>query len=305
VVILALPGGNCDDDRENTGGTPVNKVWTMMFLGLFSISLIVAMLLVVNTFLPGKRIAISGVSSAPPADGSFSQIKLMAYNIRWCKSGADCLNRVAGLIDAESPDIVFLAATFFECSTCEQENQVAYLAEKSGFHAYAFGENYSLGLPFFRNRSGNAILSRTPLTKVDTQSLPGGDYDPRSHRRAIWAETEINGQRILLAAVHNSYSPQTENLLQTEQLMAYAGERPVLIGGDFNTTPDSESMTVYRESWGLQGDFDGAPTYPLGDPDRRLDYILAPGRWQLVEHKTITSDLSAHFPVISTYKLTR
>ena len=273
-----------------------------MLLGLISIFLIFGALLIVNTFLPGDRLAESGVSSAGAADEKLRRIKLMAYNIRWCQSGDDCLDRVAELIAQEQPDIVFLAATYFECVGCKHKNQIAYLAETAGFHAYAFGENYSLGLPFLRNRSGNAILSRVPLGEVRTQSLPGGGYDPRDRTRALWAETRINGV-VSLAAIHNSYSPQSENLQQAEALLAQVGERVVLIGGDFNSTPDSKSMEAYRSLGRLQGDFDGAPTYPLENPDRRLDYILAPQSWQLAEHKTIHSDLSAHLPVLSVYEL--
>jgi endonuclease/exonuclease/phosphatase family metal-dependent hydrolase len=277
--------------------------WSLCLLAILSLPLFLILLFVANSFWPGSHTPDSGLTASPPVSGSIQRMKLMSYNIRWCKKSEDCLDRVADLIEEEKPDIVFLAAIYYECATCAVRNQVAHIVDKTGFHAFGFGENYKLGVPFYSNRSGNALLSRFPLSELYAQPLSGGSYDPRTRRRALWAEINLNGEKVLLGSLHNSYFPQEDNLLQVGEILEYIDGRPTLLGGDFNATSESPSMQTFLRSGLFVGDLDGPPTYPAHNPDRRLDYILAPSSWHLLEHKTLTKELSAHLPVVSTFSI--
>jgi endonuclease/exonuclease/phosphatase family metal-dependent hydrolase len=277
--------------------------WMLWLIAILFLPLFLILLFVANSFWPGSHTPDSGLTSSPPVSGSMQRIKLMSYNIRWCKKSENCLDQVANLIEEEKPDIVFLAAIYYECATCAVKNQVAHIADKTGFHAFAFSENYKLGLPFYSNQSGNALLSRFPLRELYAQPLSGAGYDPRTRRRALWAEIKINGEKLLLGSLHNSYSPQEDNLLQVGEILEYIDGRRTLLGGDFNATPESPSMQTLLRNGRFVGDLVGPPTYPASNPDRRLDYILAPSSWHLLEHKTPTKDMSAHLPVISTFSI--
>jgi endonuclease/exonuclease/phosphatase family metal-dependent hydrolase len=279
------------------------KSWILWLLATLSLPLLFTLLFVANSYWPGSRTLESGLTPFPPGSSSLRKIKMMSYNIRWCKKSEGCLDQVAALIKEEKPDIVFLAAIYYECAQCTVNNQVSYLANKAGLHSYAFGENYSFGLPFYRNRSGNALLSRLPLRARYTQPLSGASYKPRSKKNALWAEVELNGKNMLVGSVHNSHSNQEKNLDQVGELLAYADDQPAILGGDFNTTPKSPSMQKIRSSGRFIGDFDGQLTYPTSSPEERLDYILAPSSWQALEHKTLKSDASAHLPVVSTFAI--
>jgi endonuclease/exonuclease/phosphatase family metal-dependent hydrolase len=281
----------------------MKKKWIIRLSTIFALPLLFTLLFVGNSFWPGSRTLESGLTSFPPGSSSVQQMKLMSYNIKWCRKSESCLDRVASLIEEEQPDIVFLAAIYYECAQCSVKNQVSYLANKAGFHSYAFGENYSFGLPFYRNRSGNALLSRFPLHARYTQPLSGGRIDPRSTKRALWAEVDINGKKMLVGSVHNSHSNQDNNLIQVGELLGYASDHPTLLGGDFNTTPDSPSMQKIRSSGRFIGDFDGPKSYPSSNLEMRLDYILAPSSWHALEHNTLKFDASAHLPVVSTFAI--
>jgi endonuclease/exonuclease/phosphatase family metal-dependent hydrolase len=277
--------------------------WTVWLFILLSLPLLLALLVVVNSFWSGSHIVEAGLTSSPPLRGPVKNIKLMSYNIRWCKESESCLDRVAALIQDEKPDMVFLAAIYHECATCSVKDQVTYLAEKAGFHSYAFAENYNVGVPFYRFRSGNALLSRFPLREPYAQRLPGDGYDPRARRRILWAVVDINGKSIRVASLHNSASSPDQNLIEVGEILAYAGDDSTLLGGDFNATPESLSMQTLRRGGRFIGDFDGPNTYPTKSPDRRLDYILAPGDWHAVAHRVLEIDYSAHLPVVSTFAI--
>ncbi len=259
---------------------------------------------------PSWRTPDSGRTSFPPRLGRVERLKLMAHNIRWCREQPRCLERVAATIVTEQPDVVFLATVRGESAWSKVGNQVDYLARATGMHAWAFGENFRRGVPFFRQQSGNAVLSKFPLRALETQPLAGAapfwrglltaDYQTR---RALWAEIEIGGRPFLVVSLHNdSYDIET-NLAQIRQVLGRSGGRPTLLGGDLNAVRGSAPIEALRASGRFSGEFDGPPTYPASRPEQCLDYVLAPRGWRLVEHRVLGLQVSAHLPVVSTFEL--
>lgn len=260
---------------------------------------------------------LSGVTSHPPAIASSTpQIKILAYNIAkgfvhkggMAFAGQDVVARriqkIADVIMIEQPDMVFLSEIVFECGPCPV-NQVISLAEATGMHAWAFGENYNFGLPFYRIVGGNAILSRFPVEPVDNPSLAGRKpfYVTSNNRRMLWCTTQIGGQQVLLTAVHTDSFHLANNLVQTQQLLDYAGERAAIMAGDFNAQPQEPSIRLIRDSGRFTGAFDGPFTFPANAPEQRIDFIFAPAGWELVEHHVVQSQASDHLPVVSTFRI--
>lgn len=241
------------------------------------------------------------------------EVRIVAYNIAKCfvqrggfrfRSRASVesrLDRLAEVINAHDPHLVFLSEAIFECAPCPI-NQVTELADRCAMHAWGFGENYNIGLPLFRIAGGNAILATVPLEGVDNIDLPGRRpfWVTRNNRRALWMQAEIAGEPLLLAAMHNDSFDRDNNLRQTELLLDFLGNRQGIMAGDFNAEPDWASMQTLQEH-GFAGEFDSPPTYPAEAPERPIDFILAPPGWQLIKHQVIQDQASDHCAVFAKF----
>lgn len=288
---------------------------------LVAIVVLLGALFVINgVFLSNGETPVTGITShaAAVVHNAFApiELKVMAYNIakgfihkgglRFAERDviAARIRQIAELINTEQPDIVFLSETIFECTPCPI-NQIVSLAEAAGMHAWAFGENYNFGLPFYRIVGGNAILSRFPIEPVKNPSLAGRKpfYVTTNNRRMLWCTLQIGSQQILLASVHTDSFNPTNNLVQTQQMLDYAGERAALLAGDFNACPLEPSIQLIRNSGRFTGVFEGPLTFPAKAPEQTIDFIFAPANWEILDHRVIQSNASDHLPVVSTFRV--
>jgi endonuclease/exonuclease/phosphatase family metal-dependent hydrolase len=266
----------------------------------------------------GENPELHVLTNGAPSRGERSPgtVKILAFNIAKCfvfkdGEGLESVNavkgrigRIAEVINLESPDFVCLSEAVVECGPCPV-NQVASLAEATGMHAWAFGENYNFGLPFFRVVGGNAILSRGPLEVVANPSLAGRQpfYATKNNRRVLWCAAQTGGRRVLLASIHTDSFDRDNNFRQTQQILDFAGDHEAILAGDFNARPDWPSIDLLRKSARFHGAFDGPQTFPSDHPDRRIDFIFAPATWELLEERVLDSDVSDHKAVVATFRL--
>lgn len=214
------------------------------------------------------------------------------------------LAAVAAIIRKQDPDLVFLSETIHECTLCPVD-QVEELATATGLWHWAFGENFNFGLPFLRIVGGNAILSRHELEPVQNQSLAGRKpfWITRNNRRALWCATMIDGVRVLVASIHNDSFDLDNNLAQVRQLLTRCADQPSLLAGDFNAEPGDVSIRALQDSGRFSGEIEGSPTYSSRDPRRRIDYILGPNTWIVLEHRVIPNEVSDHSAVFTRFRV--
>jgi len=295
-------------------------LWTCLLV--FAICAVGIGLFVVNgVWLAHNEIPLSGQTSqaaANQAPFNGATITIMAYNIAkgFIHQGGISfatqevvlkrLQQIADLINAEQPDLVFLSETIFECGP-SPVNQITTLAEATGMFFWAFGENYNFGLPFYRIVGGNAILSRWPLGTAANPSLAGRKpfYVTQNNRRILWCKMTINSEEILLGSVHNDSYRLQNNLVQARQILEYLDGRPAILAGDFNAQPQEAPMQLFRETGQFVWAFDGPLTFPSSKPQQKIDFILAPADWELLDHRVLQSSASDHLPIISTFRVTK
>lgn len=117
-----------------------------------------------------------------------------------------------------------------------------------------------------------ARLSRPALVRLEES---GRWFDGAFHERrvgariAVLAEMEIGGVKVLLVSAHyESHSDPADRLLQTRTMLdaieAHAPGRPVIIGGDFNTS----TFSLHEKN---DPDFVGRAL--AADPDRLVDPV--------------------------------
>jgi endonuclease/exonuclease/phosphatase family metal-dependent hydrolase len=251
-----------------------------------------------------------------PSRSQPGEVTLLSYNIAKAfahKSGLRFdtrenvetrLRKMAEVIRAEKPDIVFLSEAMTELAPCNVD-QVALLSRECGLPYVATGENYNVGLPFVRVVGGNAILARTPLTPVANINLAGRKpfWVTKNNRRALFVSAEIAGKPVLMAALHNDSFDMRNNTAQMQQVLDYIGPRDAILAGDFNNRPEEKSIQLIRASGRFAGEFDGAPTFFEGKRAERIDFIFAPASWELLESRVIADDTSDHRPLVSRFKV--
>lgn len=254
-----------------------------------------------------------GVTGHPVSTSTVPRVRVLAYNIAKCGaySGSTfhppqmierCLDEVATVIANANPDLVFLSEVVKECGPCPVD-QVGYLADRLKMHAWAFGANFSWGVPLYRIRAGNAVLSRHPLTAVEVQPLSGDApfYEPTNQRRALWTEVTIRGKTYVAGAIRNDSFSLANNHVHAQEILRRLDRVPAFLGGDFNAEAHDDSMKAFMGSGLFIGEMNGPKSFPSDDPIRTIDFVLAPSSFDLVEHHVFRTDVSDHLPVFSVF----
>jgi endonuclease/exonuclease/phosphatase family metal-dependent hydrolase len=287
-----------------------------------AVSAVLLVLLFLNfRFLGPREKPLSGRTSYPPVplacDPNHPVMKIMTYNIRlggayrggWRfekrQRVAERLEEIGALIRQQTPDMVFLQEVVIE-SGPGSRNQVRVLAEKTGMHAWAFGQCVNDGLPFYRLIEGNAILSRGPMESLTNQKMAGDRafYELAvPNQSTLWCRARLGGQDVLLASVHIQAGCGESRPLQVEQLLEFTADRPTVLAGDFNREPNNPGIQRLAATSRFAAKLDGPFTISSYHPRAVIDYIFVPKDWQLLEHRVIQTSLSDHLPVVSTYRV--
>lgn len=291
------------------------RILRCVLFALGSVGLVTALAFVLNGTSDAWRTPEAGVVAMLEPRAARRELRVMAFNAAKCGFFAGGrfaerevvtaeLDAVAQVIVREDCDLVVLSEVVLECGP-EPLDQVVYLAQHSGLSHFAASENYSFGVPFLRIRSGNALLSRWPLKALETQQLAGGApfWNPTNNRHVLWCEVGLPKGPMLVAALRNDSFDLANNLVQTREIVAWLGERPALLAGDFNAEPHDPSLELLRKSGRFSGLVDGPPTFPARAPRRRIDHVLAPAPWKLLEHHTVEIGSSDHLAVVATFEL--
>lgn len=183
--------------------------------------------------------------SLDPAHGP---VRVVAYNIHGV-DGAALARAIAANPSLGAADILLLSEVHAHgpCSDACVAGAALGLAS-----AYAPGHLQD------RGTEGVAILSRWPLSDVEVIELPYHDVVVNSARRVAVAATTLTPDGpVRLYAVHldNRISP-TARVAQLAPVLdrAQAWPGPVVIGGDFNTSPFSWVGAVVPVPTGSQDD---------------------------------------------------
>jgi len=240
-------------------------------------------------------LALGAAACAAPAPAPSPEpappLRVLVYNIHAGKDagGVDNLARVAEVVKETGADLVLLQEVDRETERSGRVDQVAELVRRTGMHG-VFGKT----LDYQGGGYGIALLSRWPVSGDTLIHLPvdppqeraGGSREPRG---ALRARVEAPGGALYVLNTHLDASGEdTYRLQESARLLALAGElraagERVLVGGDFNATPESpvaRAMTGagWRDGWEACGGSGAGLTYPAKEPAKRIDYLwIAPG----------------------------
>jgi endonuclease/exonuclease/phosphatase family metal-dependent hydrolase len=299
----------------------MKRAWRGVRWLLAACALIVVLFAWNGLVLAQGETPVAGESEAggppPPAPAS-RRLRVLAWNLAKCfvyrgglsfDSRAEVearLGRMAAVIRAEDPDLVFLSEVVTECTPCDVD-QVRFLSREARLPHWVVGENYSFGLPFLRVVGGNAILARRRIEPVANPALAGRKpfFATRNSRRVLLCRAVLGAESVLLGAMHTDSFDLANNLRQTRQILAFDPSTPLLLAGDFNAEPDSESMAAVVGSGRFTGALHGPATFPAEAPQVRIDYVFGPASWRLVDSRVLDDTTSDHRAVVATFELPR
>ena len=261
---------------------------------------------------PKLLLAALAVGCASLGGGREVPIRDMTWNIH---AGADAhgvpnLDRLAAVIRDSRADVVLLQEVDSVVDRSRDVDQLAVLAAATGMHG-AFGRS----LDYQGGGYGIAILSRWPITYDTTyrlvvdppQARAGGSHEPRS---ALFAELAAPGGTIAVLNTHIDASRADDYRLQEIRgVLAIAssrhrGDRPLLIGGDLNSTPESAVQQLVREAgwsdaWSACGGIAAGFTYPDSASTKRIDYVYFRDGWRrCAGAQVLETNASDHRPVV-------
>jgi endonuclease/exonuclease/phosphatase family metal-dependent hydrolase len=172
----------------------------------------------------------------------------MTYNIRHGVGMDEILDlsRAAAIINAQAPDLCGLQEIDNYCLRSDSVGQTDFLAQKT-----AMVGTFSKFMNFQGGEYGMATLSAKPLISTKLLQLPDGIQEPRS---SIIHEVQIaKACTLVFVNVHFDWIESNEGvssrLNQAKVLMQYIDSinKPVIITGDFNCTPDSPTISYFKK----------------------------------------------------------
>ena len=165
---------------------------------------------------------------------------------------------------------------------------------------------------------GDFWLSATP-------EQPSRSWDSRCcNRIATWAKLrdKPSGQLFVVLNAHFDHEGVVARRESAKLLLArgraLAGELPLIILGDFNSTPDSEAYVTVsaamRDARAISqtppyGPLETFNAFDVSKPaEARIDYIFVSPQWQVLRYAVLTDSVDArfpsdHFPVLTRLRL--
>jgi endonuclease/exonuclease/phosphatase family metal-dependent hydrolase len=248
-------------------------------------------------------------SATPPSDVT---LRVLVYNIHAGRdaSGVDNLERVAALVASTNADVVLLQEVDRNTKRSGNVDQLATLIRLTKFDGF-FGKS----LDYQGGDYGIAVLSRRRITAHEVipmrtdppQPRAGGSIEPRI---ALVIDTSTEAGPLRLINTHFDASREdTWRAQEVEQLLQAinrTGSSPQLVGGDFNSTPDSvvhDRMlsSGMRDAW-IECGTNAGLSYPANTPEKRIDYLYLGPAWRCTSAIVIDTQASDHRPVLITLR---
>lgn len=229
----------------------------------------------------------------------------MSFNTQSCKNfftKKKDYKIMAEAIKSCNADVVGLNEVWNKSRRFFGKSQVKNLSKLTGLKYCYFAKSVRFGL---RKNYGNGLLSRYPITKAETVSIP--DPDPRGYKgyyetRCVLKAVLENGVTVMVS--HFGLNPDEQENAVATVVSHLEGERCVLMG-DFNVTPKSKLLAPIRERMTDTAAVftENLHSFPSDNPKAKIDYIFVSA-----DIKVLSADIPAivasdHRPHVASLEL--
>lgn len=259
--------------------------------------------LLIGLFVALSIFSVCPRSSALPSTPASTQtLRVMTYNIH-VGVGMDKkldLPRIAGVINAQHPDLVGLQEVDRGVTRTQRIDEIAEIAKLTRMdYAFAFNLRYQGG------RYGVAILSRFPIMATDHRLYQNTREAER--RGFIRAEVSVHGRLINFVTTHLDYQYEDGRLFEAQQLLSALKDlkNPLIVVGDFNDIAAGQAYQLMRyqfgDAWTEGRPADEGFSYPADKPVKRIDYIFfrSTDRVRTKRAWIVDTLASDHVPVVA------
>lgn len=240
-------------------------------------------------------------------------IKVMTYNIHHAnppskaKEGTIDLPAVAAVINAARPDLVALQELDVNNKRVGMDvNEAKELGRLTGMHYF-----FSRAIWFQDGVYGVGVLSRLPIKDTMRYELPvpAGVQNAETRALCVIKVQLPGGKEILFGSTHLDQHRDDEiRVLQARTIanVVRSFKLPFIIGGDFNSAPDSRPMRLLDSVLTRSCGTDCPLTIPTEKPAKTIDYILFTPAARFTSlgvrsiHETYASD---HLPVMAEIRI--
>ncbi len=187
-------------------------------------------------------------------------------------------------------DIVALQEVDAGSLRTQYVNQVAYLANKSGFPHWHHQQNRKIGSIAAH---ANGLLARPPVTQVVHHKLPG----KIAGRGALQAVFHLNNIQLSVLSVHLALSTKAREKQLAYIAKLFKDDDYFIIMGDLNCSPKKAKLAFLKQGLNVNFDWQKKPTFPRWKPKLQLDHIWVSDGLKVINSQVIPYGVSDHLPI--------
>ncbi|WP_242457727.1 endonuclease/exonuclease/phosphatase family protein [Pedobacter sp. BS3] len=261
-----------------------------------------------SLLLIGILLLSCGKSNAvdKPAPVKNKLLRIVSYNIHHgtpinSASGAVDLNNIAKVIKAQNPDLVALQEVDKNTKRAGLD-EAKVLAEQLGMSYF-----FSKSINYDGGEYGIAVLSKYPVLASERIELSNEAAGGEQRTVAIVTVEIPDFEKIRFACAHLDLvlENRTAQIGQLNDL-SKASQYPLLVAGDFNTTPDSPEIALLKKEFSLGCTTNCALTFPADKPAKTIDYIVlnpaAAKKLTVKSYNAVAGQLASdHLPLLGVY----
>ncbi len=255
------------------------------FAGVPAILLLVPVLMLVTMPAP---------TDPPESTDSF---RLVTWNLHYGVNNRAAVDpgTIGDVLSAQHPDVVLLQEVSRGWAIGGTTDLAEWLSRRLRM-PYVWS-------PAADGQFGNLILSRLPMSEVDTGGLPQGDGTMRRSYAAATLELE-GGRTVRVINAHLQHQDQNTptRLRELDVVMRrWGGHNPAIIAGDFNSQPGWPEVRKLQDADLLSAQdttgHAGLLTSPTDRPKYRVDWIFGTSDLSFTDFARPKTQASDHFPL--------
>jgi endonuclease/exonuclease/phosphatase family metal-dependent hydrolase len=209
--------------------------------------------------------------------------------------------RIAATLRPLSADIICFQEIHRRMARSGREDQPKVLEKLLG-RTFCFQPNLTFA---FGGGYGIGIATRFAVIEEKQHLLPSGKKEQRGALEVRLRN--IEGLRALTVICTHWGLEATERQEQATALaeIVQTAPRPLVIGGDFNETPDGDAIRLLMSRTGLR-DADSAQnraTFVSNNPTARIDFLFYSSDLEVSNAEVVTSLASDHLPLVADFRI--